>query len=288
MTRPARVESAVMGLTFVPTPLGNLRDITLRAVDVLREAEAIVAEDTRVARRLLSALGIPAPRLLRFDEHSARSTRDAIVERARDGRLAVVTDAGMPGISDPGIELIRHARAAGVSVEVLPGPSAFVVAAVLSGFDLDRFAFEGFVPRTQRARRETFGRALAANETTVWYDAPHRIVGTLEQLAELAPRTPIFLARELTKLHEQQLHGTASEVLAGLERPVRGEIVLVLAPTTIDAHARNGATESDVDRAIDAALAEGRPVAAIAKSLAERGFGERSLLYRRAAGRKRR
>src|SRR5581483_1526566 len=132
MTRLARVESAVMGLTFVPTPLGNLRDITLRGLDALREADAIVAEDTRVARRLLSALQIPAPRLMRFDEHSARTTRDAIVEQARDSRVAVITDAGMPGISDPGVELVRRAHEVGVAVEVLPGPSAFVVAAVLS------------------------------------------------------------------------------------------------------------------------------------------------------------
>ncbi len=151
-----------MSLILVPTPLGNLRDITLRALDALREADAIVAEDTRVARRLLSALDIPAPKLLHYDEHSARSTLDAIIERARTETIVVVTDAGMPGISDPGIELVRHARTHGISVEALPGPSAFVVGAVLSGFDLARFSFEGFVPRTRRARREIFSRALGS------------------------------------------------------------------------------------------------------------------------------
>jgi len=289
MTRLARVEAAVMGLTFVPTPLGNLRDVTLRALDVLREADTIVAEDTRVARRLLSALEIPAPPLLRYDEHSAHSTLDAIVERARTGRVAVVTDAGMPGISDPGVALVRHARSAGVKIEVLPGPSAFVVAALLSGFDLDRFAFEGFVPRTSQRRRDAFTRALGSGIATIWYDAPHRIAATLEELARLAPRTPVFLARELTKVHEEHLHGTAGEVLAALGKPVRGEIVLVLAPTTIDARQGRPVPSEDVlDRAIDEALAAGRSISAIAKTLAGRGLGERRQLYRRAAGRKRR
>jgi 16S rRNA (cytidine1402-2'-O)-methyltransferase len=274
-----------MGLTLVPTPLGNLRDITLRALDVLRGADAVVAEDTRVARRLLSALGIPAPKLLRHDEHSARTTIDAIVQRAREERVAVITDAGMPGISDPGIELVRHARLAGVPVDVLPGPTAFVVAAVLSGFDLERFAFEGFVPRAARERREAFRRALASGIATVWYEAPHRILGTLEDLAHLAPRTPIFLARELTKLHEQHLWGTAAEVLAALGTPVRGEIVLVIAPTTIDASASKP-TERDVDRAIDEALAAGHSRSALAKELAGRGFGDRRTLYARATRRK--
>ena len=276
---------ANLSLILVPTPLGNLRDITLRALEVLRDADAIVAEDTRVARRLLSALNIPAPKLLHYDEHSARSTLDAIVERARTETIAVVTDAGMPGISDPGVELVRHARSEGVSIEVLPGPSAFVVAAVLSGFDLTRFAFEGFVPRAQRARRDAFSRALSSSLTTVWYDAPHRIAATLEALAELAPRTPVFVARELTKLHEQHLRGTAGEVLAALEKPVRGEIVLVIGPMNIDA-AAPAPSDEDIDRAIDAALLVGDSIAVIAKELATRGLGERRELYARASRRK--
>ena len=272
-------------MTFVPTPLGNLRDITLRALDVLREADAIVAEDTRVARRLLSALGIPGRELVRYDEHSARNTLDAIVERAREGRVAVVTDAGMPGISDPGPALVRHARAAGVAVEVLPGPSAFVVGVVLSGFELERFSFEGFVPRTSRARRQAFARALDSGITSVWYEAPHRIVAALEELARLAPRTPIFVGRELTKLYEQQLFGTASEVLAALARPIRGELVIVLPPLVLDA-ASAAASPIAIDRAIDAGLDAGQPLATIAKELAVRGFGERRALYTRARERK--
>ena len=286
MTRLARVEAAVMGLTFVPTPLGNLRDITLRALDALRDADVIVAEDTRVARRLLSALQIPAPKLTRFDEHSMRTTRDAIIEQARETNVVVITDAGMPGISDPGVDLVRRAREAGVSLEVLPGPSAFVVAAVLSGFELNRFSFEGFPARKARERRTAFQRALASGSSTVWYEAPHRIVATLQELASLAPRTPVFLARELTKIHEQQLHGTASEVLAALERPVRGEIVFVLGPMTIDAP-QPASDADDLDRAIDEALAQGSAISAIAKTLAGRGLGKRREVYARASRRKR-
>ncbi len=262
-----------------------MRDITLRSLDVLRAADAIVAEDTRVARRLLSALDIPAPKLLHYDEHSARSTLDAIIERARTETIAVVTDAGMPGISDPGMELVRHARTKGISVEALPGPSAFVVAAVLSGFDLARFSFEGFIPRTQRARREVFSRALESGLTTLWYESPYRVAATLETLAELAPRTPIFLAREITKLHEQHLHGTASEVLAALEKPVRGEIVLVISPAGIDA-AKPAPSADEIDHAIDVALSAGRSITDIAKELATKGLGERRELYARASRRK--
>jgi len=217
-----------MGLVFVPTPLGNLRDITLRALDVLRAANMVAAEDTRVARRLLSALEIVGKRLVRYDHH-ARGATNRILEEARAGVVAVLTDAGTPGISDPGSALVRAARDAGVAIDVLPGPSAPIVAAVLSGFDLRRFTFEGYVPRTAGARRKAFAAARGSGATSIWFESPHRIVGTLETLASLAPEDPVFVARELTKLHEQQLLGTPQEVLDALERPVRGEIVLVVA-----------------------------------------------------------
>lgn len=270
----------------MPTPLGNLRDVTLRAVDVLREAGLVVAEDSRVARRLLSALGITGKKIVRFDEHATAAAARAIVELAREQMVAVVTDAGMPGISDPGIELVRAARAAGIPLEVLPGPSALLVAAVLSGFELRRFSFEGFVPRTSRVRREVFARALASGMTTVWYEAPHRIIATLDDLASIAPQTSIFLGRELTKLHEQHAFGTPGEVSAALEKPVRGEIVLVLdagEPVAPMAAAPPAAT---LDRAIDQGLAAGQSIATIAKDLAGRGYGERGALYARASARK--
>lgn len=273
-----------MGLTFVPTPLGNLRDITLRALDVLREADVIVAEDTRVARRLLSAHGIPAATLWTYHEHNAATSTAAILERAAGAKVAVVTDAGMPGISDPGNALVAAARAAGIPVEVLPGPTAFACAAALSGFDVRRLVFEGFPPRTSGARKTAFRAALARGLPSVWYESPHRIVAALGDLAAVAPHARVFLVREFTKLHEQQIGGTASEVAATLPDPVRGEVAFV-----IDAGIADVATEAPegtLDERIDALLAAGNSTAAIAKQLAAAGAGERKALYARVGARR--
>jgi 16S rRNA (cytidine1402-2'-O)-methyltransferase len=273
-----------MGLTFVPTPLGNLRDITLRALDVLRAADLIVAEDTRVARRLLSALGITGTPVWTYHEHNAEASTPAILERAANGNVAVVSDAGMPGISDPGSALVTAARAAQIPVEVLPGPTAFACAAVLSGFDVRRFAFEGFAPRASGARKAAFRAAIARGIPSVWYESPHRIVAALGDLAAVAPDIPIFLVREFTKLHEQQLTGTAAEVAAGLPDPVRGEVAFV-----IEAGVAAGTETADarpLDEQIDALLAAGVSTAAIAKRLAAGGAGERKALYARAAARR--
>ncbi|MBV8643696.1 MAG: 16S rRNA (cytidine(1402)-2'-O)-methyltransferase [Candidatus Eremiobacteraeota bacterium] len=273
-----------MGLVFVPTPLGNLRDVTLRAVDVLRDAPLIVAEDSRVARRLLNALGVGTKEIWTYHEHNASATTAAILARARAETVAVVTDAGTPGISDPGSALVAAARDAGVAVEVLPGPAAFVCAAVLSGFDLRRFVFAGFPPRAGGTRRAAFRAALG--ETTVWYEAPHRIRAALADLAAVAPERRVFLVRELTKLHEQQVLGTAAEVAAALEEPVRGEIVLVVEGGPDGAPPAEPATPADLDAAIDGLLAEGLTTSAIAKRLADAGHGERRHLYARVSDRR--
>lgn len=273
-----------MGLTFVPTPLGNLRDITLRALDVLRESALVVAEDTRVARRLLSAHGISGKRLMSYREQNAEAITPAILARARNEAVAVVTDAGTPGISDPGRELLNAARSAGIDVAVLPGAVAFAGAAVLSGFSLDGLTFNGFVPRANGARRAAFAAALDSGSTSAWYEAPNRIVATLETLAEVAPAAGVFVLREWTKLYEQQIAGTPSEVKAALEEPVRGEIVLV-----IGARARGesaGRTHQDLDLAIDAALDAGLSPAAAAKALARERGAPRAELYARVSARK--
>ncbi len=267
---------------FVPTPLGNLRDITLRALDVLRGATLIVAEDSRVARRLLSAYDLPGRELWTYHEHNAAATTGAILERARTELVAVVTDAGMPGISDPGTALVAAARAAAVRVEVLPGPTAFACAAVLSGFDLRRFAFEGFPPRGAGDRRTAFRSALGRAEPTVWYEAPHRIRATLADLASVDPTAEVFLLREFTKLHEQQLAGTPAAVAAALDEPVRGEIVFVLNPGAAEPGAAPPQDEA-VDAAIATLIGEGLSTSAIAKTLAERGLGERRHLYARVS-----
>jgi 16S rRNA (cytidine1402-2'-O)-methyltransferase len=274
-----------MPLVFVPTPLGNLRDITLRALDVLASCDLLVAEDTRVARKLLSALKLPGKEIWSYHERNARATAPRIIARAREQTVAVTSDAGMPGISDPGAELVAAARNAGIAVHVLPGPSAAIGVALLSGFPLHRFAFEAFAPRSTRARREAFKRALSNGVTSIWYESPRRIGAALADLHAIAPETRVFLVREYTKMHEQQLSGTPQQVAAALPDPVRGEVAFALAPG-VSAEARV-VRASDLAAAIDSLIKEGVSVAAIAKTLAERGLGERRAIYARASERKR-
>lgn len=273
---------------FVPTPLGNLRDITLRALDVLRDATLIVAEDTRTARRLLSAYELPGRERWTYHEHNAATATAAILERARTELVAVVTDAGMPGISDPGNALVAAARAAGVPLEVLPGPTAFACAAALSGFDLRRFTFEGFPPRSGGERRAAFRAVRQRGMPSVWYEAPHRIRAALADLDAVDSAARVFLVREFTKLHEQQIAGTPADVAAALSEPVRGEIVFVIdAAEAEPTFAALDALDADVDAAIAALIEQGLSTSAIAKTLAERGLGERRLLYARAGERRR-
>lgn len=293
-----------MSLTLVPTPIGNLGDITLRALDVLRSCDLLLAEDTRVARKLLSALEIPAKTVWSYREHNAENVTAKILERAVLEKVAVVADAGMPAIADPGRALVAAAREADIAVEVLPGPSAFVCAAVLSGFEMPPLAFGGFIPRPHGDRERALRTALARDGATVFFESPHRIVATLEALAAFAADARIFVGRELTKFHEQQLIGTPAAVLAGLAQPVLGEITLVIEsqrgaydgttcavrPSAVHASAvRASAAQphhADLDVAIDAALAAGTPISQIAKTLVREGFGERHVLYDRIVRRR--
>lgn len=276
---------AAMPLVFVPTPLGNLRDVTLRALDTLGAARLIVAEDTRVARRLLAALGIPPPEIWSYREENAERVTAAILGRAREELVAVTTDAGLPGISDPGTDLVAAARRDGVAVEVLPGPSAALGVALLSGFPLRRFVFEGFPPRTSGARRARFAHALKSEATTIWYESPQRIARALADLAAVAPDAQVFLVREYTKLHEQQICGTPDAVARQLSQPVRGEVAFAVAPQ-MQQPEESAANQADADPAIEELLASGRRVAEIARFLAARGFGDRHALYARAAAKK--
>ncbi|MGA8838894.1 MAG: 16S rRNA (cytidine(1402)-2'-O)-methyltransferase [Candidatus Aquilonibacter sp.] len=272
-----------MPLFVVPTPLGNLGDMTRRAIEVLRDADLIVAEDTRVARKLLNAYEIGPKELWSYREQNAGAVTAGILERAREQRVAVVTDAGMPGISDPGNDLVAAARANGIVIDVLPGPSALLGAAVLSGFDLRRLLFEGFPPRTSSARREHFTGALRCGATTIWYESPQRIVAALADLEAVAPDAQVFLVREYTKHFEQQLLGTPAEVRNGLASPVRGEIAFAVAPYASAARVQ---APVDLDAEIDSLLASGASVAEIARNLAKRGAGDRRSLYERASKRK--
>ena len=276
--------AAPLPLIFVATPLGNLRDITLRSLDALREADLIVAEDTRVARRLLSALELPGRELASYREQNAATATAGILERARAQNVVVVSDAGTPGISDPGSELVAQARALGIAIDALPGPSAAIGVALLSGFDLQRFTFEGFPPRSTSARCAAFERALAGGCTTLWYESPKRILATLRAIESVAPTARLFLLREYTKRFEQQLLGNAAAIARQLPDPPRGEIAFALEAAPLKEATPPSAAE--IDRAIEAALAAGERVSAIARRLAAAGAGERSDLYARISARK--
>jgi 16S rRNA (cytidine1402-2'-O)-methyltransferase len=213
-------------LVVCPTPIGNLRDVTLRVLDTLREADAIACEDTRRTRVLLDSYEISG-RLVSFHEHNERRRAGELVARLRAGEtVALVSDAGMPVVSDPGYVLVRECIEAGVAVEVLPGPSAVPVALVASGLPADRWCFVGFLPR-KRGQRE---RLLAeARETLVAFESPHRLAATLDMLAALDPLRRVAVCRELTKLHEEIARGTAAELAERYRaRPARGEVVLVI------------------------------------------------------------
>ena len=210
------------------TPIGTLEDITLRARRVLAEVDLIAAEDTRRTRKLLSHYDIHTP-LTSYHEHNKQRQTARLLAMVAEGRsIALVSDAGMPGISDPGHELILGAIEQGLDVVAVPGPSAILTALVLSGLPADRFRHEGFLPRRPAQRRE-FIRSLA-DETapTVVFEAPHRLLGALDDIAGLLGDRPICVCRELTKRFEQVLRGTASEVREALAEP-RGEITMVIA-----------------------------------------------------------
>jgi len=220
-------------LFLVATPIGNLGDITHRAVRVLSEVPVVAAEDTRHTRRLLDHFGISVPVLSLF-EHNERSRTPGLVRRLLAGEsVAVVTDAGSPGIADPGYPLVRAAIEAGVRVESVPGPSAVVTALQVSGLATDAFTFVGFLPPRSTARRRRLEELSGRRETQVAFESPHRIVAALEDLEVVWGARPIALARELTKTFEEVLRGTAAEVRAALvPEKRRGEMVLVLSGLT--------------------------------------------------------
>jgi 16S rRNA (cytidine1402-2'-O)-methyltransferase len=216
-------------LFLVATPIGNLEDMTPRAVRTLREASLIAAEDTRHTRRLLEHFAIATPTVSLF-EHNERARLPALLRRLESGAsVALVTDAGSPGIADPGFPLVRAAVAAGCRVESVPGPSAVIAALQVSGLPTDAFTFVGFLPPRSAARRRRLEELLPRRETVVAFESPHRIDATLADLEVVWGDRPMALARELTKIHEEVLRGTARDVRAALpaERR-RGEMVLVL------------------------------------------------------------
>jgi 16S rRNA (cytidine1402-2'-O)-methyltransferase len=226
-------------LLVCATPIGNLEDVTLRVLRALGEADAIACEDTRRTRVLLDRHGIRAASLVSLHEHNERARAPQLAERVRAGEtVALVSDAGMPLISDPGYALVRVCIGEDLPVEVLPGPSAVPSALILSGLAPDRWRFVGFLPR-KRGQRERL--LMDTTETLVAFESPKRLPATLKMLADVDPLRPVAVCRELTKLHEEVARGTASELAKRYsERPPRGEIVLVVAGARSQADARSG------------------------------------------------
>jgi 16S rRNA (cytidine1402-2'-O)-methyltransferase len=244
-------------LILVATPIGNLGDLSPRAVEVLRDADLIAAEDTRRTRALLAHAGVPAARRLRaVHGHNERAAAETVVDAVAAGRrVAYVTDAGMPGISDPGERLVRACLDAGLPVEIVPGPSAVLAALVVSGFPTERFVFEGFLPRRGPARRTRLADIAGERRTVVLFEAPGRVAALLQELlAACGPLREVAIARELTKVFEDVWRGELSDAVAHVaEHEPRGEHVIVLAP----APEPPAASDDEVDAHVLAAFAEG-------------------------------
>lgn len=220
-------------LTLVGTPIGNLSDLSPRAVEALRSCDLIAAEDTRVTLKLLNHFGIKKP-LVSYYEHNKRERGEELCRRMEAGeQLVLVSDAGMPAISDPGEELVARCHERGIPVRAVPGPTAVATAVALSGLPSGRFTFEGFLSLNRRSRREHLEELTDERRTMVFYEAPHKLPGTLRDLLEALGDRRVALVRELTKVHEEVVRTTLSEAAAryGLETP-RGEFVLVVEGTT--------------------------------------------------------
>jgi 16S rRNA (cytidine1402-2'-O)-methyltransferase len=279
-------------LILVPTPLGNLGDLTERAVEALQDCDRVACEDTRRTGALLKHLDIEKP-LLRFDDHAPQASEEAVAHALAGGEtVAYCSDAGMPGVNDPGFELARLARLAGAKVTVLPGPSAVTLAVVASGLPSHAFSFLGYLP-SRSEPRQTFLRRLAGREeTVVVFETPHRIHETLDELAEIVPDREIALGRELTKLHESWYRGTPAQVHALLGSESRGEMVLVIAgadakrTVTEPPAALDGEELPDwIHRYLDAAREGGMTLREAVKPLARHLDISASELYKRAVER---
>ncbi|MDR1806141.1 MAG: 16S rRNA (cytidine(1402)-2'-O)-methyltransferase [Clostridium sp.] len=270
-------------LFVVGTPIGNLGDFSPRGAELLSAVDFIAAEDTRVTAKLLAHIGLRKS-LVSYHEHNRRESGERIIERLLCGEsCALVTDAGMPAISDPGEELVRAAREAGIAVESVPGPTAFATALAICGMPCGRFCFEGFLSTNTSARREHLEELRSERRTLVFYEAPHKLRYTLRDLLEYLGDRQIALCRELTKLHEEVVRCTLSEALLRCdEKPPRGEYVLVVAG------AEKPKPESlSLEQAValaKALLEEGESPTAAAKKAAKESGVSRAQIYRAICG----
>jgi len=272
---PEHGEPLGAGLYIVATPIGNLGDITLRAVDVLKRAALIACEDTRVTGKLLKAVGANA-RMQRYDDHASEETRRRILEFARSAPVALVSDAGTPLVSDPGYRLVREAREEGVSVTTIPGPCAAIAGLTLAGLPNDRFLFAGFLPVKEKARGLVLEELGSVEATLVFYETGPRLVRSLEAMAGAWPTREVAVARELTKLYEECRSGSAAELSAHYtQHPAKGEIVLLVGPPVA------AANTADPDALLAEALADLSPSKAAASVAKATGL-DRKALYARA------
>jgi 16S rRNA (cytidine1402-2'-O)-methyltransferase len=250
----AEAESLAPGLYVVATPIGNLQDVSFRALSVLAAADAVLAEDTRVTKTLLAHYGITTP-LVAYHEHSNAAVRERMIHRLKEGQaLALVSDAGTPLVSDPGYKLVQAAIAEGVPVTPIPGPSAILTALVVSGLPTDRFFFEGFLPPKSAARRTRLGDLAGIPGTLMLFEAPHRLPEMLADAADVLGERQGVVARELTKLFETVRRGTLSELAAQFaeEGPPKGEIVVLVGEA---AEAKREVVDAALDEKLKDALA---------------------------------
>lgn len=263
------------GLYIVATPIGNLGDITLRAVDILSKCDAVACEDTRVTGKLLKRLLTHKP-LIRYDDHASEAAGLAIVERARSEAIALVSDAGTPLISDPGYRLVKAARESGVAVTTLPGACAAIAGLTMSGLPNDRFLFAGFLPTKEKARADALAELASIHATLIFYESGPRLVKSLNTLGELWPTREVAVARELTKLYEECRSGTATELADHYTaNPPKGEIVLMVGPPV------ENSCDVDPDVLLREALATMKTSQAAARVSKATGL-DRKALYARA------
>ncbi|WP_119084598.1 16S rRNA (cytidine(1402)-2'-O)-methyltransferase [Altererythrobacter sp. B11] len=270
------LQSLTPGLYIVATPIGNLGDITMRAVETLRRCDAIACEDTRVTHKLLRHLEISKP-LWRYDDHSDADERARLIESLQHKAVALVTDAGTPLVSDPGYRLAREAREAGIAVTSLPGASAPIAALTISGLPSDRFLFAGFLPPKEKARRDVLAELAGLRATLIFFETAPRLLKALEAIGEVLPGRDVAVAREITKLYEECRTGSANQLAEHYAaHPPRGEIVLLVGPP-----ADNAGEEMDAEGLLAEALADMKPSQAAAAVAKATGL-DRKALYARA------
>ena len=279
-----RQPGAAGRLYVVATPIGNMADITLRAVRVMGEVDVVAAEDTRTARKLLTHHGVRT-RLVSYHAHNEQQRTPELLARMQSGdSVAIVSEAGTPSISDPGYRLVQAAIDAGIDVEPIPGPSALLAALVVSGLPTDAFVFDGFLPRRGAERRRRLEALRDEPRTLVFFEAPHRLDACIGDVLDVLGDRPAALCRELTKMHEEVRRGSLSEIVAGIGRdPVRGEIVLVVSGL-------QDAATPDIDGAVDEVLSrtttgesmrEATRVVAAERGVPRRALYDRVLVRRR-------